>query len=142
MTYLTNFNDFINESKKVKLSKINIQPESGSFKLKSQQKKVLEDVFRECVVGVEDKIKDAAFFESGYSGISFKFKGQNLYLMYSQGKVGSDDQTMGSLSLTPGGRAGNIIQTGPTYSSRGFGNTDIDNSHIEEFKTQFKKFLN
>jgi len=135
----TKLQQIIREEIQIVLNEIKIGKETGSFKLDNNKRKVLSRIFLNSIKGSEDKIKRPQFFESGYSGIVFYINNVKYFLLYSGGKVGLEDQSMGSLSLQKGGTV--IFSVGPDYYKRGFGDTDIDKNHEKVFTQKLKTFI-
>lgn len=117
-----------------------IGEQKAGFKLDDSYKKVLDDVFQSGF-NKENKniVKDPLFFNTGYKGVSFMINDKKYYLLYSKGKVGLEDQTMGKISLERGNKV--IWQVKADYYKSSFGKTDVGKSGIDEAKKLFKEFV-
>ena len=143
MKHISFFEQFLNESEQILIdggSDIKISDSSNAKRLSSSDRKILNRVFRLSVVGHEDKISRAEFFDSGYKGITFNLNGKKMYLFYSPGRVGLEDQTMGHITL---GWSLNskVFSVGPDYYKSKFGQTGTEKKHEDEAIKLFKEFL-
>jgi len=135
MNNLKTFEQFINEGTSL------IRRETGAFKLSDSQRKVLTSVFDKGIEGNENKVSDAQYFNSGYKGIVFVFKNEKYFLMFNPGKVGLEDQQVGSIYLKKSGSSDLIFKVGSDYFSRDFGDVGVKKNEIEEAGEKLKEFI-
>ena len=139
MNYIPSFEEFLNEG-------VFVQPETGVFKVTDGAKKILREIFDAGFTGKnKSKLAGAAFFNSGYIGITFKPLSQGdkkFYLQISHGTVGMEDQVTGRISLSTSGNAKDqIFSVKVPYHSRSFGDVDFTESDVKEAKKLFKEFV-
>lgn len=106
-------------------------------RLSDKEKNTLSTLLNK-TFGKSSDIKDAKYFNSGYKGISFKYKGQTYFLVYSGGVVGLEDQTLGYISLQREGYPAKKIEVA-SNDRRRFGDTDIRESQIDSIVSKLRK---
>jgi hypothetical protein len=84
--------------------KVHIAPFVGGYGREMSPKiaDTLQTVL-DTVVDKEGKIKDAQFFSSGYTGVSFKVAGVEYSLTLSLTRMGADDIVPGNMTLSKKG---------------------------------------
>jgi len=132
---MLNFKDFKMHEK------IKIADERGAFKIPPTEKKILSRVLQKIFSTVSNSISEVEFFDSGYRGIAFKYKKNEYFIMYSSGKVGLDDQSMGYFTLKMNGDRRPIINIEPNYHERGYGETKPDENNEQEFIRKVKEYF-